>query len=591
MKGSLVSALVLGLAPSLVCAQTVDLTRSKPIAPLAGQMSTPAWYQTDIGFWGTDMSFAFKHKDALWFAFGDTVMGPSGQPIQSPAGTTQPGNDALGAICLAPSAYCPAFVPWFTTGDDVDNYIAAHPPGAGELNWEAEGPPVIFHTYTQGSTTKVLPISVLNGGTTPRNMLGRTPGPGFSNYKNGSQAGAFVVFNGPLARCSWPCPSGFTCPTGSGCPTGFQCDSTLGVLKDQTYSATDGGYELCESTTPPADCHAGVCVDPNGPLKVFGVKHPVMRMEVGNADSATPSRFLTKSWLTHKMQVSAYTTVNNFDKSRSISGTFKNDYRPPLGLPTSSQKVFMWGRPGVGPFGTAGAYFAYVDMPLYSATGNFTWRPQYFTGLNASGVPTFSPDESAAKLLNLSGSTPGGTDEVWTLVGLGFSVRWIEPLKKFAMIYGGGHAPLSFDPAADRDGVPPWDTLPGFNIDPKNGIHIRFADHPWGPWSPPQQFFEAGDPIVTPTGSAPATQYGQHGMLFHSECTLWHDDCAPGEQWWEAPSDHYPHTQPYGWLYAPHIIEEWTMPRTFPVPGVDIYWTVSTFAPYQVVLMRTRIKK
>ena len=37
MKGSLVSALVLGLAPSLVCAQTVDLSRSKPFAPLAGR--------------------------------------------------------------------------------------------------------------------------------------------------------------------------------------------------------------------------------------------------------------------------------------------------------------------------------------------------------------------------------------------------------------------------------------------------------------------------------------------------------------------------------------------------------------------------
>jgi hypothetical protein len=75
-------------------------------------------------------------------------------------------------------------------------------------------------------------------------------------------------------------------------------------------------------------------------------------------------------------------------------------------------------------------------------------------------------------------------------------------------------------------------------------------------------------------------------------------DCAPGELFFKSGVVPFaatvPGTQssnPFGFLYGPNIIEDWSMNRTSPVPGVDIYWTVSTFDPYQVVLMRTRVKK
>jgi hypothetical protein len=135
------------------------------------------------------------------------------------------------------------------------------------------------------------------------------------------------------------------------------------------------------------------------------------------------------------------------------------------------------------------------------------------------------------------------------------------------------------------------------NLDPKNGVHIRYADHPWGPWSAPKQLFEPGSPTATPSGSAPATQYGQNGMLFHKDCTRFGSKCAPGESFFLAgfpPFFGLPpfrSSDPFGWLYNPNIIEDWTMSRTSPVPGADIYWTVSTFDPYQVVLMRSRINK
>jgi hypothetical protein len=39
-------------------------------------------------------------------------------------------------------------------------------------------------------------------------------------------------------------------------------------------------------------------------------------------------------------------------------------------------------------------------------------------------------------------------------------------------------------------------------------------------------------------------------------------------------------------MYAPEIIERWTTPRA---DAVDLYWHVSTWDPYEVVLMRTRL--
>jgi hypothetical protein len=44
-----------------------------------------------------------------------------------------------------------------------------------------------------------------------------------------------------------------------------------------------------------------------------------------------------------------------------------------------------------------------------------------------------------------------------------------------------------------------------------------------------------------------------------------------------------------GFLYGANLIPEWTVSR--PNNKVDIYWNVSTWAPYQVVLMRSTISK
>ena len=53
------------------------------------------------------------------------------------------------------------------------------------------------------------------------------------------------------------------------------------------------------------------------------------------------------------------------------------------------------------------------------------------------------------------------------------------------------------------------------------------------------------------------------------------------------PPGEEPGRRGHGFLYGANIIAEWTEPRSN--GAVDIYWNVSTWNPYQVLLMRSRI--
>jgi hypothetical protein len=231
----------------------------------------------------------------------------------------------------------------------------------------------------------------------------------------------------------------------------------------------------------------------------------------------------------------------------------------------------MWGRAGFTLNGKGWTYFAYADMPRYSASADFAWQPRYFTGLSAAGIPQFSDVEADAQPLTMNLEGPPSPDEPWSLVNM-ISVRWITALGKWVMLYGGGST-LSAPPA-------------GAVMHPENAMFIRFADQPFGPWSEPQVLFAAGDPARDPSELV-NTAYGPGGVLFHVGCTS--EACAPGEAFWRAGTA--PFTgQPNGFLYGPNLIQEWSVPRAEPTPGVDLYWTISTFAPYQVVLMRSFVE-
>ena len=94
----------------------------------------------------------------------------------------------------------------------------------------------------------------------------------------------------------------------------------------------------------------------------------------------------------------------------------------------------------------------------------------------------------------------------------------------------------------------------------KGAIHMRTADQPWGPWSPPQDALVGGDPAASP----PELQYAPGGVLRHPDCK---GDACVGHTDFQGINPHE-----YGFLYAANIISEWTRPA--PGGGADILWNV-----------------
>jgi hypothetical protein len=114
-----------------------------------------------------------------------------------------------------------------------------------------------------------------------------------------------------------------------------------------------------------------------------------------------------------------------------------------------------------------------------------------------------------------------------------------------------------------------WLLLYNCNLATGQSIVARTADAPWGPWSEGIVILSPSDPgapchlLMTPAG------------------------CEPLANYWPLKSDG---THDFGKLYAPGVMERYTVQeRTF-VPGrrrAAIYWLVSTWNPYQVMVMRT----
>jgi len=213
---------------------------------------------------------------------------------------------------------------------------------------------------------------------------------------------------------------------------------------------------------------------------------------------------------------------------------------------------------------SAKLYFAYADMPRFDPTGRFAWAPRYFAGLNADSSPRFSSRQTDAVALDLSGGN-NASNERFDIVNQ-MTVSWVPALGKWMMLYGGDLPP---DVVQFFLG-PNWTRAVR---DPRGAIHARFASKPWGPWSAPVEVLAGGDPSVSPVAG---TQYAPEGILFHPACS---GRCAP--------SDPFAPLNTHGRLYAANIIDAWTTPRAN--GAVDIYWNVSTWNPYQVMLMRTRV--
>ncbi len=491
-------------------------------------------------YFGTDLGFSYTHEGRIHFLFGDTTASEPYAPIEASTGGDY--DDAFGAVDSAE---------WSDARRITRQNI-----------------PLIKLGQNSGTSE----VAAINPGHPM--ALGQTPIGGFSNGER-----EFGLFN--IGK-----PRG--CRVDDDCGEGLTCDTILGFM-GRPYTEWSGltlacrdGAPGCSNDTMQDDAgksvpQSGLCVDETSSIGADPVSHllttTALQVLIGLRDKQDPRRYVdTRYWLTSKFVNVAARTVQDFAPERPRA---EQDYRPASGS-GDRRRVFLWSRPsfiGVGARGRNMAlYFAYVDMPEGEG---YVWQPQYFTG-SRDDIPTFSTDQRAAVPLDLDSSVAGvQTIEPHDVVNQ-LSVAWVAPLKKWVMFYGGGMSRLPTATLA-KCGVLEVFTGPEcVSVDVGNGaVRMRSADNPWGPWSPPQDVIVGGDPA-----RGAIEQYAPGGALHHSQCVA--PTCAP-----HLDSPHYSADE-YGFFYAANIIEEWITPAP---GGVDIVWNASTWDPYRVVLLRTRLKE
>jgi hypothetical protein len=182
---------------------------------------------------------------------------------------------------------------------------------------------------------------------------------------------------------------------------------------------------------------------------------------------------------------------------------------------------------GTGVYRQSDAYLSIVPVAQFE-TGNGT---MYFMGTDAAGAPSWSANESEAKAIVQNG-TMGD-----------LSVTWCKDLGLWLMTY-------------DRRA-------------PTRGIAFSYSRTPWGPWSEPQILFNGandgmGKFIHNPNGNPPD---GLAGPVI-----------GKGQMDPDAVR---------GGAYAPYVVERWTK---LSGSELNVYYVLSTWNPYVVVLMKSRLK-
>jgi hypothetical protein len=198
------------------------------------------------------------------------------------------------------------------------------------------------------------------------------------------------------------------------------------------------------------------------------------------------------------------------------------------GIPAAQNLgVYVW---GVKLYRESYPTLAYI--PAGSVENPAAWR--YLTGLDANGGPLWGSDPAQGKPVFNTGDPGTGC------VGE-FSVSWVAPMQRWLMLYNCNQA--------------------GGTV---GDVKARLATAPWGPWSDPTEVFHPG----TDAGWC----HFMHRPSTNPPCA----DLLGGQGSGDAAGD----------PYAPYVLSRFTRSTTF---GTEIYFLMSTWNPYQVVVMRTKI--
>jgi hypothetical protein len=288
-----------------------------------------------------------------------------------------------------------------------------------------------------------------------------------------------------------------------------------------------------------------LCVDPTSTRSGAGAQAYYLHI----AERVGPARYVSRAmFLTNKYLNLTARAVRAFDADDPRN----NDYAP------GTDTLLVWGRPAFDnqtEEGEAPPYFLYHSLPLDVRSDRIDFAPRYLSGIVA-GVPTYSDDQAAAVPLYTGELDPVNHH----------AVSYVEPLQRWVTIYSGSTTDfVNTNPNAGRT-----QPVPG-------AVYARVAPEPWGPWTDPTPVLtneQMAQDIVcgkqAPVGCIPPPD-----PLIRPACLEAVDPLGGGN------------------MYGANIIDVMTREvraESGRGPAADIFWNVSTWHPYSVVLLRTHIE-
>jgi len=253
------------------------------------------------------------------------------------------------------------------------------------------------------------------------------------------------------------------------------------------------------------------------------------RMYVVVSTNHSADRSTDRSVLTTFTRPATFTplrTISQLPDGRFVKMSMHVEPGPMAGMPPDGPFVIIW---GTGKYRASDAYLSVVPVAEFES-GRGT---RYFAGLDTAGRPTWSRSESDAKPIVTNG-TMGD-----------ISVTWCKDLNLWLMN---------------------WDS----RSPAPHGVLFSYSKTPWGPWSAPQVIFNA-------------IRDGAVGKFIHDPSAV-PDDRLAGPVIGKGQKDP---AAVHGGAYAPYVIERFTKLKG---SELHLYYVLSTWNPYVVVLMKSRFK-
>jgi len=285
------------------------------------------------------------------------------------------------------------------------------------------------------------------------------------------------------------------------------------------------------------------CVDPTSNRTGSGAQAYYVHF----AERVGPSAYVSRAaFLSNKYFNLAVRTVKAFDPDDPS----KNDYG------AGNDALLMWGRPGFEDLAADGdlvPYFMYLDLPLRIVDGRLDFQPRFLTGFDGD-QPVYGDSQKDA--------VPLYPDELEPVNQT--TQSYIPSIDRWLMIYSGSTVDFGDPEIKSGRGQPS-----------RFGMHARIAREPWGPWSEPQVIFTDAQAAADQVCGIrrPPGCIEKPDPLIRPLCLEIGDPTGGGN------------------LYGANIIEELTRPATTADgrPAADVFWLYSTWHPYSVIVVRTRV--